>query len=71
LLEQIIQYSSLVSRVAAVIVLSEAVVFTGAQAIETDGSLDDKRKGGRSEAVMKEKFYTLHSILGDKLRLKL
>jgi hypothetical protein len=60
-----------VSRIATVIVLSEAAVFTGAHTIETDRSLDDKRKGGRNEAVMKEKFYTLHSILGDKLRLKL
>jgi hypothetical protein len=60
-----------VSRLVAVIVLSGAVVFTGAQAIEADGSLDNKQKGGRNVAVMKEKFYTLHSILGDKLRLKL
>jgi hypothetical protein len=60
-----------VSRVAAVIVLSEAVALTGTHAIETDRFLDDNRKGGRNEAVMEEKFYTLHSILVDKLLLKL
>jgi hypothetical protein len=60
-----------VSSEVAAIVLSEAVVLTGTHAIETNWSLDDKRKGGRNEAEMKEKFYPLHSILGDKLRLKL
>jgi hypothetical protein len=60
-----------VNSVAAVIVMSEAVVFTGSHAMEKDGSLDDKRKGGRKRAAMKETFYILHSILDDKLHLKL
>jgi hypothetical protein len=54
---------------AIVIVLSEAVLFTGTHARQKTESLDDKRKERSGEE--REQFYTKLSILSDKLNLKL